>query len=432
MASYPIRRAAALKALARFFSRSNRLRANKTRPLPSRQQAAAFSGTIGSATEDDIQAIWGIAQSLKLDEKNPQKSFLLADFTEDDYHAFLNDAENYQDHVHFLTAKDSSGTCLGFLLAYSEKYVGKKSKTWRKRGTERSILDLLTPRQYLLIPNLAQFYIVKQIGVDLGHQAKGIGRELYSHFFGKIEADYVFSAIVAEPKNEPSEAFHRSFGFFPFMQSYSFSSKSALLTHSDAGSERRPHVNHIWLRPSLPPVYAYSGRPNLDLPLPDELFRRNFDHVARLYMHEDSLNWTKLSAMTAALVGFTAIAAYLLHDMRLKPESADRLLSSPSVLIIIVTLTITWGSFILGAFVVALQSGLLFMHSHKQILKIMEAHFKLTSTNASFISPLWRLPAQSKTAAYLRLSHFVIFVVWLVLCLFLLEQMWRSVFHSVT
>jgi hypothetical protein len=59
----------------------------------------------------DIAKIVAIAETLKLDENNVQRSYLTSDFTWKDYRGFWQHAGSYDDCVHLLTAKDDEGVC---------------------------------------------------------------------------------------------------------------------------------------------------------------------------------------------------------------------------------------------------------------------------------------------------------------------------------
>lgn len=52
--------------------------------------------------------------------------------------------------------------------------------------------------------------LIKQIGVDREKSRQGIARLLYEHLFGEMPVNScVFGAIVEDPPNPASEAFHR-------------------------------------------------------------------------------------------------------------------------------------------------------------------------------------------------------------------------------
>jgi len=50
------------------------------------------------------------------------------------------------------------------------------------------------------------------VGVDPGHRAGGLGRELYERFFAAVAPRTVVRAVTS-PLNERSVAFHRALGF---------------------------------------------------------------------------------------------------------------------------------------------------------------------------------------------------------------------------
>jgi ribosomal protein S18 acetylase RimI-like enzyme len=356
------------------------------------------------ATEDDLDRIVEIAERLQLNEQATQDTgFLVSDFGRSHYRAFVKYSQERPDQIKFLVAKDSTLKIIGFLLAYDENYVTRLPEgesPWRENSTEKTILRVLAPVKFLLVTPQTNFYLIKQVAVHPDHSRKGVGQVLYFEFLSNIEADYVFSAIVADPHNAASENFHRSLGFAPIMQCYSFSKKREV----ERGG---PYINNVWLRPALPSIYRHKTETELEaLPFSDVIFR-NLDHAARLYRHEDNLNWIKLRSMIVSVVGLTTVAWLVIND---KIGGAHRIQYSG----LLSTMLGILGFAIIVLYAWSLQSGLFFMHSHKQIIRILEAKIRLS--RADYISPLLRVPSMSKSFTILSMAHYFAIGMWTLVC----------------
>lgn len=152
------------------------------------------------ARHTDVDSIFGIADSwaLGVTEANELTAagYLVSDFAKDDYAAFVETAD------YFHVAEGSVGEIMGFALAYSSRLVDPL-KEWTN-----SLL-----RQTFQEP----FVIVKQVAVERAHVSRGVGTALYEYLQAATDRP-IYAAVATEPRNEPSERFHRRMGFEPVLE----------------------------------------------------------------------------------------------------------------------------------------------------------------------------------------------------------------------
>ena len=393
---------------------------------------------IEEATEADIPRIVAIAEALKLRELSTENGFLGAGFSRKDYEAFLREARKPERKVSFTVARPRKGSdCVGFLLGYNEAHVrrpfGKRAE-WPHGGTEKSIVDLLSPTIYPLLgfqKGLAlkkmlgfkkmfefkrtTFFIIKQIAVDPEFMHKRIAQTLYLKLFRETHGDYFLAAIITEPKNARSEAFHRRQGFVPIMQCFSVSKLG------DGGE--REYINRVWLKPArpmvvlqYPPAAPEAERRIFDIRGQDQekmeqkepsvllaadvnnLWKTNFEHAQRLYLHEDNLNWSKMRTLAGVAAALVTGAVYFASSK----SQLDRAFFGAFLFC---------GTVILFFISVTLESGMYFMHSHKQALRILEAQMRLTFSE--FVPLLWKVPAKSRTTSIIRAGLYLLLATWI-------------------
>jgi hypothetical protein len=393
-------------------------------PLITNFESTLILGTLAmpffveKATIADIPRIVAIADAARLNEEAPQPGgFLVSDLTERDYKQFERYARDPSRGVCFQVARRSMNEdCIAFLLGYDERYVQSQSKKrsgWPSGGSEAALLELLAPLRYRLINRRTRFFIIKQIAVEYACSGRSAARDLYAHLFKEIEADSFFAAIVAKPENGRSERFHRLQGFSPIMQSRSFSKRLE-------ESETREYINRVWFRPGRPIVIDYRLEASGDVeskapaPLPTSLddeakvaLRANYELAQRLYLHEDNLNWSKISRSITVFAGLVS-AVYLLSVKKT---------NLPLDIVVIIL-----GAALLIFLSATLESGLFFMHSYKQAIRILESRMKLLYPD--LLPLIWRVPSRSATVRILSYAIYPLLVVWLGLCV------WLSVFFE--
>jgi predicted GNAT superfamily acetyltransferase len=182
---------------------------------------------VRSATEFDLDAVLKLAQAVQLyPGMDTRNGFLVSALSRETYAAALSYLERQKDaeHVVFLIA-ESNGKVVGFLLGYNDVYASRRSGG-------RSEEDIAVRFQ-------DSYYVLKQIATDLNDRQRGVARRLAERFFSEVKCSFIFSAIVAEPENLASCAFHREMGFSPLFES---------ISRSAIGETYR---NQVWRRACL-------------------------------------------------------------------------------------------------------------------------------------------------------------------------------------
>ena len=141
-----------------------------------------------------IPQIFSLAITYQLKRMPPKQSkklgFLVSDFKKEDYQSFLS----YYNYFYVLLEQEN---VLGFLLAYSRDRIQKNE--W---------LNLQIKFQY---PN--PFVLIKQICIRPDKVSRGLGKLLYKHLFEQASEEKFFAAIVLQPPNYRSIAFHEKLCF---------------------------------------------------------------------------------------------------------------------------------------------------------------------------------------------------------------------------
>jgi predicted GNAT superfamily acetyltransferase len=178
---------------------------------------------VRSATEFDLDAVLELAQAVQLyPGMDTRKGFLVSALGRETYAAALSYLERQKDeHVVFLIA-ESNRKVAGFLFGYNDVYASRRSGG-------RSEADIAVRFQ-------DSYYVLKQIATDLNDRQRGVARRLAERFFSEVKCSVIFSAIVAEPENPASCAFHREMGFSPLFES---------ISRSASGETYR---NQVWRR----------------------------------------------------------------------------------------------------------------------------------------------------------------------------------------
>jgi predicted GNAT superfamily acetyltransferase len=222
------------------------------------QQEQAPQVEIVRARPEHVAAIAALAASRGLD-RTPDPStaardgFLVSDYTEDTYRQRLTTAE------HFYVALKGDNL-LGFVLAYSDAHLAPDE--WLNRRIRTG---------------LGSFLVIKQVCVATGAARSGIASYLYHHVLDQWTMSPVVAAVVADPPNHASTAFHRKLGFQPLTE----------LTPPDG----RPRKVWVWHR-----------KPR------EAILQAQYAVAVDLYKHEDDTNWNKLNNffyITAALAAAT-------------------------------------------------------------------------------------------------------------------------------
>lgn len=149
--------------------------------------------SIRRATQEDVAAIAAIQDAVRLGGPGRaavRSGFLASDFTEADYARFVARA----DHVY--VAEGASGID-AFVLAYSSERIDDEDEV------SVAILERMG----------RPFLYIKQVGVRPDAQRRGLAGRLYRHLRAAAGGEVCAAAIVLDPPNEASTAFHRRMGF---------------------------------------------------------------------------------------------------------------------------------------------------------------------------------------------------------------------------
>lgn len=145
------------------------------------------------ADEEHLAEIAGLAKSRGLDGLDEtvarREGFLVSAYDETVYRARLSAAEHFHVAV-------QDGTVAGFVLAYGNRHFG--ADEWLNRHVADELGGIL---------------VVKQVCVSREAAGKGVGSLLYRHVLDRWTTTPVVAAVVAEPRNEASHAFHAKHGF---------------------------------------------------------------------------------------------------------------------------------------------------------------------------------------------------------------------------
>jgi predicted GNAT superfamily acetyltransferase len=154
---------------------------------------------IKTATPHHLSEIVNIAQSWNIKRLSLDKienlGFLVSNFQEKDYLSFIHKSDYF-----YVLFKDD--ILSGFLYAYSS--------------------DLISDNEYVnqLIKkdHPAPFVLIKQICIQPSLIGQGVATYLYQYLFGQTMGYPLFAAIVLEPFNQRSVAFHERHGFQQIFQ----------------------------------------------------------------------------------------------------------------------------------------------------------------------------------------------------------------------
>ena len=136
-----------------------------------------------------------LAQTYELNDLSSgtagETGFLVSAFSERDYQKFMQ----YDEHFYVSLAGE---TVAGFVLAYTSDNI--QPDEW--------LNNLIKSRH----PD--PFILIKQICVDRDFIGRGIATSLYHHLFHVAPRWPHFAALVRDPPNLRSIAFHKKLGFY--------------------------------------------------------------------------------------------------------------------------------------------------------------------------------------------------------------------------
>lgn len=330
---------------------------------------------IRKAVDGDLTQILEIANSNSLMHTNKNadiesNGFLVSSFTLDDYQNYLKEAE------YFFVA-ETQGSIKGFILAYPSDSIHEGDITNKLLES-----NMLTP-----------FILIKQIVIKRDEVGRGVASALYSHLFKlEPENDYL-AAIVTEPANSRSVAFHKKMGFQHHCDiTPPPDSDGVVRNRSIWWRSARSGEQHAKTRLKYAEV---SGSP--------EIIIENIHAAIGLYSHEDNLNWTKFGMLVTFMMALFAAFSYV-FEMPL--TTANLIISS---------MLIVFGYVINFLFLIKLKSGVMYMQSHKDNVKLLEA--RMLSLDSSYV-PLIKvdgnelISGRSKTSTVLSLMPVLGMFLW--------------------
>jgi ribosomal protein S18 acetylase RimI-like enzyme len=156
-----------------------------------------FPVLVHSATIPDIRLVAKIAKMHAIGAKAPgqakHEGFLVSVYS----------PETYRSWIRHLEVAEISGEVVGFTLAFFRDEVPP---------------DLEDFDSLLSVTPDSSFLLIKQIAVKSGFERHGIGRSLYARLSVKFPELPMYAAILLEPENPRSIAFHEALGFRRFFE----------------------------------------------------------------------------------------------------------------------------------------------------------------------------------------------------------------------
>jgi GNAT superfamily N-acetyltransferase len=337
---------------------------------------------IKKAEENDIDEILKISKKNTITNiEDPSSGFLVSGYTKQQYLEYVGYAD------YFYVAKIDNKV-VGVLLAFNDDKI-------KQSELVNSIIKNSVKHNFVLI---------KQIFVDPEFKGKKISAKLYNFLFETAPKDFDFAAsIVGKPFNIASVKFHKKLGFNKLMSITPDADFDGEVRHRDIwykkASEHRDIPLEEIMRVQVPHDEATVDR-----------LCSNLGYAMGLYMHEDNLNWTKLGM----LVTFVFALSAGFHAFYEQDSSISTLMSF---------LVIVLGFLITNLFSKKISSGIEYMGSHKNNVKIIERKLKYFEPNYERLIEVKNknIANQSKTLNIMYKVPLVsyilfatLFIVWLV------------------
>lgn len=164
----------------------------------------------------DLAAIAALAQGLdpQTGTQQPSGGFLVMGYTEEHYR------ERLAEGARFWVVDDSDGT-VAFL--YVEE-LGSSDHEVAELAERAGVEDAL---------------VVKQLGVAVTHQRHGVGALLYNELVMRFPDRDILAAVVTDPPNTASLAFHQRMGFTPIARFYRGDGRPRLLLRRVPGQRSK-------------------------------------------------------------------------------------------------------------------------------------------------------------------------------------------------
>jgi predicted GNAT superfamily acetyltransferase len=323
---------------------------------------------ISPVREADIAAVHAIAEAWTLENlETPESGFLVSSFSLAQYQQFLSEPNVF-------VKAEVDGEIVGFLYGFSSEHIKPSD-----------IVNSLV-RYNLTEP----YFVIKQVCIARDHPAtRGVAATLYDWVKAEV-GGVITAAVVLEPANPRSIAFHEKQGFKQWFE---------LEPPPDPDGATR--LRGIWCYLPHDSSIRSRLRWHRGAEVPTHLVDYHTSAV-QLYTHEDNLNWTKLGMNVTFMMAMLATVPYLLSLPANDPLTWT-----------ITAAVITAGFLLNGLFGLKLRSGLEYMQFHKASVQRIEQRL----SSGYDIPPLLyvgnrQIARESTTANALRRTPWVTIGLW--------------------
>lgn len=285
---------------------------------------------IRKALIKDAKRIYEIAKSNSLTQLTKKETvssgFLVSEFDLDTYKKYIENLEQFY-------VLEKNGDVKAFLLAFHDHeldnclIVNKKIRNYAKNS----------------------YSVIKQICVDKACHRRGFAARLCEYFVTTVEGD-IFLSIVFEPYNSASVQFHTKMGF--------------LERFTVVAEDNIKRGVFLWVNHNNANCYD------------KEIIMIQYDRAVDLYMHEDSLNWSKLNHFFYSTGGLLAVLS--IWSTQIIGIQFALYLAIVSIVGIALSLL----------FYVALDSGVSYMQERKNSVVALEKELiKMSGVNVVTANP---------------------------------------------
>lgn len=268
---------------------------------------------IRKARVQDAKRIYEIAKSNSLTQLTKKETvlsgFLVSEFDLDTYIKYIKNLEQFY-------VLEKNGDVKAFILAFKDDELDN---------------DLIVNKK---IRNYAKnsYCVIKQVCVDKDCHRKGYATKLYDYYINSVEGD-IYLSIVFEPYNSASVQFHTKMGF-----------QERFTVIAEDNIKRGIF---LWINHNNGNYYD------------KEIIMKQYDRAVDLYMHEDSLNWSKLNHFFYSTGGLLLVLSFLTTQIGMQ---FSLYLAIVSIVGIALSLL----------FYIALNSGISYMQERKKSVVALE------------------------------------------------------------
>jgi GNAT superfamily N-acetyltransferase len=367
------------------------------------------------AHQSHIEDIYKISQLLSRCVKSAN-GFLVSEFSTADYQYFyeVSTKRDFEKGIIiFLVALDENDQVTGFVIGYDLNYILQTDKLINQPTSESRIVHRFG--------NSHHFFVIKQIGVHPELANQGIGRQLYSNVMERaifykntfllgnsnisangfnIQKDTIiqtgvtdiFIAVMIKPLNRASIEFHEKMGFGT--------------VDTNAGHDSQNQWGRIIVHATA--EHALSSNYARDR---QGAILSSLSHASSLYMHEDNLNWTKLSYLSQYMALLVAAQFFIATFSGIAQNKLHFLVYFVTIVILGIV-----GIYLAASFRTKLESGLRFMATHKRSALLAES--KLNHIGRHFYPTIASVPRQSTTVLLMKLSRDLFIIISIVSTIF--------------